>query len=72
MTTELVLLLAIFAFVIGGVFFGEKGPIATFEKSGPRLGARLEKQLSTGRSFKNKGSANEWIPPSSKAPTGQL
>ena len=35
MTTEVVLLLGIFAFIVGGLFFGPKGPIQVFANSGP-------------------------------------
>ena len=73
MTTELVLLLAIFAFVISKAFFGDHGPLKTFENSGPRLGARLEQQISTGRQFKNlQGATQQWEVPDKGAPTGQL
>ncbi len=73
MTTELVLLLAMFAFVTGPVFFGDSGPFKTFEKSGPRLAARIEQHLTIGREFKQKdGSANRWAKPPGNAPTGRL
>jgi hypothetical protein len=73
MTTELVLLLGLFAFLVGGVFFGEKGPIGVFNKSGPRLAARVEKHLTVGREFKIKGGAHhEWQKPSTNPPTGRL
>jgi hypothetical protein len=51
MTTELVLLLTIFAFVVMGVFLGDMGPLETFRNSGPRLGARIERNMAIGRSF---------------------
>ncbi len=51
MTTELVLLLTIFMFVVIGVF---KTPTKTFEEAGPRLGLRLEKQMETGTGFNKK------------------
>ena len=54
MTTELVLLLTIFAFVLLGVFIGDAGPIATFNNSAPRLGARIERNISVGSGFRNK------------------
>lgn len=72
MTTELVLLLAVFAFILGGVFFSEKGPLAVFQNSGPRMGARLEQQLTIGREFNSRGSPQRWEAPQSPAPTGQL
>jgi hypothetical protein len=52
MTVELVLILIIWASILLGVFFGDVGPIETFKKSGPRLAARIEKNLATGRQFK--------------------
>ena len=73
MTTELVLLLAIFAFMTGGIFFGDKGPIQVFKDSGPRLGARLEQNIATGRLFKiSNGQVQQWEKPDSAAPTGAL
>ena len=71
MTTELVLLLAIYAFVVGAAFFGEKGPIQVFNSSGPRLGARIEKHVSVGREYKQKGQVNQWSR-SSKVADGTL
>jgi hypothetical protein len=76
MTTELVLLLSVFAFVTGGAIFGEKGPFQVFKKSTPRLAARVEQNLATGRDFKIGGPGNKsiqsWIPPQGAAPDGQL
>jgi hypothetical protein len=66
MTTEFVLLLSIFVFVTAGAFFGKSGPLAAFQTSGPRLGARVEMQLSTGRGFKKAGAIDEWLAPDSK------
>lgn len=51
MTTELVLLLGIYAYILMGVFLGQSGPLETFKKSGPRLGARIERNISVGQSF---------------------
>lgn len=73
MTTELVLLLCMFAFITGPVFYGENGPIRVFQKSGPRLGARLEQQIATGRGFKIKGGTMKWTyPKSGGAPDGRF
>jgi hypothetical protein len=72
MTTELVLLLALFAFILAGGFFGEKGPFKVFEKSGPRLGARLEQQITIGRGFKQDGTVRAWQRPDVAAPDGKL
>jgi hypothetical protein len=35
-------------------------PSEAFRGSGPRLAARVEKQLDTGPGFKPRGSVNEW------------
>jgi hypothetical protein len=49
-TTESILILALFAFLLGGVFLNpNKGPVATFKTSGPRLGAVVERDVSVGR-----------------------
>ncbi len=73
MTTEVVLLLGIFVFLVGGLFFGEKGPIKVYEKSGPRLAARIEKQLTIGRQFTpNSGQAVKFLAPDKPADTGKL
>jgi hypothetical protein len=73
MTTEFVLLLGLFAFITMGALMGKNGPGAAFQKSGPRLGARLEQQLSTGRGFKvGQGAVLNWTKPSGNAPDGTL
>ncbi len=61
MTTELVLLLSIFVFALMGIFL--KIPKETFYESGPRLGVRIEQQITTGSGFKYKGKGNEWRAP---------
>jgi len=72
-TTEVVLLLGLFAFLIGGAFFGPNGPRAVFDKSGPRLGARLEQHLHTGRQFKIKsGGVLQYEVPPVAPPDGTL
>jgi hypothetical protein len=53
MSTEYVLLLGIYGFILLGAFVGDKGPGATFQEAGPRLGARVERNLATGRGFNN-------------------
>ena len=59
MTTELVLLMGIFAFVVGGVLI--KAPKQAFRDSGPKLGARIERHLATGRNFHDRGgNAIKW------------
>jgi hypothetical protein len=65
--TELVLLLSIFAFMIMGVFLGPVGPIQTFQKAAPRLGARVERNISVGDGFRhsaNDGKGVTWSSPS--------
>ena len=68
MTTEVVLLLSIFAFMILGAFLGDLGPIATFKKSAPRLAARIERNIGTGDGFRSSTGAGEGI--SWKGPQG--
>lgn len=61
MTTELVLILGLYAFILMGVFFGDMGPIATFNKSAPRLAARIERNVTTGRGFTQNEKAIGWV-----------
>ena len=71
MTTELVLLLAIFAFVILGVFVGGNStPSAVFKIGGPHLAARIEEQIATGRNFPvhPDRSPNSYFQPPTQAP----
>jgi hypothetical protein len=66
MTTELVLLLGIYAFIVLGVFLGDFGPIQTFKRSAPRLAARVERNLTTGHGFaepSKDGKAVNWVAP---------
>jgi hypothetical protein len=51
MTLESILILCLYAFVLLGVFLGPKGPLATFQTSGPRLGAIVERNIATGEGF---------------------
>ena len=48
MTTEFVLLLGLYAFIILGAFLGERGPGATFRGAGPRFGAEVERHVPIG------------------------
>lgn len=59
MTTELVLLLGMFVFILFGVFLGDRGPMATYKKSAPRLAAKIEKDITIGRGFAG-GSKLDW------------
>ncbi len=51
LTTELVLLLALYAGLILGLFFGPNGVVSTFHDNLPLLSARIEKHVVTGRGF---------------------
>lgn len=67
MTTELVLLLSIYSFVVLGVFLGDMGPIRVFERSAPRLAAKIERNISVGTEFSRKGQSGnipDWQPES--------
>jgi hypothetical protein len=72
MTTEMVLLLSIFAFVVLGAFVGPNaGPNYAFLTGSPHLGARIEQQLTTGRGFPahpNSAASNEYLKPQQEAP----
>ena len=70
MTTELVLLVGIFAFVLLGAFMGPHGPKSIFLQGGPHLAARIEKQLSTGSGFRATTSKtlNKFQQPAAAAP----
>ena len=77
MTTELVLLLSVFAFVTAGAIFGEKGPFAVLQSTSPRLGARLEQNIAVGSGFRvqsDDGSLNKtrWLAPQAPPPNGKL
>ncbi len=72
MTLEVTLLASMFALILGGAFFGESGPMRVFQDSGPRLGARIEKHIATGRNFTRDGTVNQWVAPPTRAPTGEL
>ncbi|HEX7674717.1 MAG TPA: hypothetical protein VF412_11135 [Bdellovibrio sp.] len=58
MTVEYVLLM------VAAIFIGLKlfvsAPTKAFINSGPRLGARVERQLETGGNFQPGGSRNTW------------
>ncbi len=49
MTTEYVLILALYAFILLGALLGSNGPVATFKSSGPRLSAKLEENIQIGK-----------------------
>ncbi len=71
MTTELILLMVVYTMILVKVFFGENGPKSTFEKSAPKLAARLEANLATGMGFTSKGTQQgEWRKPEQAPPGG--
>ena len=67
MTAELVLLLAVYATLILGLFFHQDhGVVTTFENNLPKLSARIEKHVATGSGFWTtsvSGSAIKWAKP---------
>lgn len=71
MTTEFVLLLGLFAFILGGAFLGDNGPRKTFEQAAPRLGARVEQHINFGHRFPFRdGNPVEWAKPNGAPPLG--
>ena len=60
MTTELILLLGLFAFILGGAFLGDKGPRKVFEEAAPKLGARVEKNITFGNRFNFENGPEAW------------
>ena len=63
MTTEMILLLAVFVFILFGAFKGENGPAATFSRATPKLGARIERHLETGSGFRIPNDRIRWEEP---------
>lgn len=74
MTTEFILLFGMFAFILIGIYLGDSGPRNVFFNSAPRLGARVEAHLTTGRGFVAPGTGAKvrWQRPSGAAPSGKL
>ena len=71
MTTELVLLLGLFVFILGGAFLGDNGPRKVFEDAAPRLGARVENNITIGHRFPFEfGSKVAWRKPTGAPPLG--
>jgi len=58
MTIEYVLLVALFAYFLMGALAST--PIKTYGDYGPRLGARVERQLMTGDGFVTQKKAIKW------------
>jgi hypothetical protein len=67
MTVELVLILGLYGFILLGAFLGPMGPVEVFKKSGPRLAARVERNVSVGDGFRvsNDGVGVNWVKPDS-------
>ena len=67
MTAELVLLLAVYATLILGLFFHkDHGVVKTFENNLPKLSVRIEKHVATGSGFwhtSQDGQAIQWTKP---------
>lgn len=71
MTTELILLLGLFVFILGSAFLGESGPRRVFEEAAPRLGARVEQNITFGHRFPSRdGRPVSWRRPDGAAPLG--
>ncbi len=71
MTTELILLLGLFAFILGGAFMGDSGPRKVFERAAPMLGARVEQHINIGNRFRFRdGQTVEWAKPDGAPPLG--
>lgn len=71
MTTELVLLLGLFVFILGGAFLGDKGPRKVFEEAAPKLGARVEQHIVIGHRFPfENGKKVNWKKPDGAPPLG--
>jgi hypothetical protein len=62
-------LLSLYAFILLGVFLGDTGVQATFEKSAPKLAARMEANISTGTGFADPNGAK--APPTWRKPNGR-
>jgi hypothetical protein len=58
MTVEYVLLLSLFVYLLLSAM--TTTPLKTFDDYGPRLGARVEKQMITGDGFTTQGKALKW------------
>lgn len=77
MTTEYVLLLGLYAFIILGVFIGDSGPGAVFRDSGSKLAARVERNIAVGigpEGFFNpleSQSSSPFVAPSDESTEGQ-
>ena len=71
MTIEVILIMALSVFITLGAFFGNSGPETTFKNSGPRLGARIERNVQTGHGFQVLDDSG-WKQPPGAPPTGEL
>ncbi|MCE3009651.1 MAG: hypothetical protein LW875_03450 [Proteobacteria bacterium] len=60
MTVEYILLVSLFVMFLMGSLIA--GPTSAFKTAGPKLGARVEKQLATGEGFKVDGrNKQRWV-----------
>lgn len=58
MTIEYVLLLTAMFMLVLKIFIS--APSEAFQKAGPKLGARVERQLETGNGFRPNGKPTQW------------
>jgi hypothetical protein len=58
MTVEYVLLISLFVYLLLGAMTST--PMKTFDDYGPRLGARVEKQIITGDGFAKQNKSLQW------------
>jgi hypothetical protein len=56
MTAELVLLIALYVFILLGGFIGDNGIISTFQDSTPKFASKLERNIAIGWRFENNNS----------------
>lgn len=65
MTTELILLLSLYAGIILTSLLGKNGPVKIFSIAGPVLASRIERNIATGYKFTDKSNnpIPTWIDP---------
>lgn len=62
MTTELILLLSLYAAIILTSLLGENGPVKIFSTAGPVLASRIERNIATGYQFTDQSNGGSIIP----------
>ncbi|MBE8162909.1 MAG: hypothetical protein HAW63_02860 [Bdellovibrionaceae bacterium] len=62
MTTELILLLSLYATIILTSLLGENGPVRIFSTAGPVLASRVERNIATGYQFVDKTKGDTPLP----------